>query len=741
MTAGLFIAALSLAAWIYLLAFRGLFWLFRERDEGGGTPAASGRKRSCPLWIGSNPHPKFAKQISTSPQGGGDDADAQRGGWPGVVAVVPARNEADCIERSLRSLEAQDYPGAFRIVVVDDQSTDETAGLVREVASARITVISGGPRTAGWTGKLWALSQGIAAAEGSASEFFWLTDADIEHSPDNLSQLVRRAEAHNLALVSLMAKLSCESPAERFLIPAFVFFFAMLFPFSRVNSGRRKTAAAAGGCMLVRRSALVSSGGIEAIRGEIIDDCALARRLKSQGPIWLGLTRRAVSIRPYSHFGDIRSMVARSAFAQLNYSWAVLVVTIIGMAVVYGGPPAFAVFGIGAARIMGALAWVCMVAAFWPISRFYVRAPFWGLALPAIAACYGAFTLDSAVQHMRGRGGMWKGRAQGMSARPSFPHPHFAECEMRFRPADSSTVGGRHPTPQGGGGVNATSLSSGKGHRDENFPVASLLIAPRHRGIILAFYRFVREADDIADHAEATPEQKLQLLDAMRRTLLGENDAVGSGVKLRELLSARGLPPVHALDLLEAFRRDVTKLRYRDWDDLVDYCSVSAMPVGRFVLDVHGESRATWPLNDALCAALQIINHLQDCGADYTALNRVYIPLDAFAAVGATPEALSQRPASPPLRAVFRDVAARTQVLLDHAAPFADAIRDRRLSLEVAVIHRLATDLNRRLLTRDPLSEPVHHRRAEAALLGLSTVMRQLFSLRMQKRPIAAAGQ
>ena len=251
----------------------------------------------------------------------------------------------------------------------------------------------------------------------------------------------------------------------------------------------------------------------------------------------------------------------------------------------------------------------------------------------------------------------------------------------------------------------------------------------------------MREADDIADHAEAAPEQKLELLEQMRRTVAGENDAVGSGVKLRELLAARGLPPVHALDLLKAFRRDVTKLRYRDWDDLVDYCSVSAMPVGRFVLDVHGESRATWPLNDALCAALQIINHLQDCGADYVALNRVYIPLDAFSAAGLTPEALSQRPASPPLREVFRDVAARTQVLLDRAAPFADAIRDRRLSLEVAVIHRLATDLNRRLLTRDPLSEPVHHRRAEAALLGLSTVMRQLLSLRMQKRPITAAGQ
>lgn len=680
MTSGLFIAALSLTVWLYLLVFRGGFWLFRERDTVGFAP------------------------VLAEKTGGGKVA------WPSVVAVVPARNEADGIGRALQSLDAQMYPGAFRIIVVDDQSTDDTAQRVRSLGSKRVTLISGSPRPSGWTGKLWALNQGIAAAESGKPEFLWLTDADVVHSADNLAQLIRRAESSGCVLVSLMAGLSCESLAERFLIPAFVFFFSMLFPFSWVNRRENRTAAAAGGCMLVRREALVAAGGIRSVRGEIIDDCALARHLKRHGPIWLGLTRRAVSVRPYATFGEIRGMVARSAFAQLHYSWALLVVTILGLGVIYGAPPLLAIFGNGVARIVAGAAWVCMVVAFWPISRFYGRNPVSGLALPAIAGCYAGFTLDSAIQHLRGRGGMWKGRAQAMGAA-----------------ADD--------TPH-------TALSSGKTHRDENFPVASLLIAPRHRGIILAFYRFVREADDIADNAEADAELKLRLLSEMGRTLLGESDNVQSGVNLRRMLLDRGLPPRHALDLLEAFRRDVTKLRYRDWDDLVDYCSVSAMPVGRFVLDVHGESRAIWPMNDALCAGLQIINHVQDCGADYANLNRVYIPLDAFAAAGLTPGALAQSPASPALRSVFRAVASRNQVLLDHAAAFADAIRDRRLALEVAVIHRLALDLNRCLLSRDPLSERVHHGRAETVTLGLGAVMRHLLprSLRA-KRVLATRGR
>ena len=705
LSAELLVALLSLAAWIYLLGFRGMFWLFRERDDGCRRSAfAAVTPRPVRQW------PADARGAPPSPsRGEGFLADTR---WPSVVAVVPSRNEADCIERPLRSLAAQDYPGEFRIIAVDDQSTDDTGSRIRGLASERITLISAGARPAGWTGKLWALNQGIAAAGGTGPEFLWLTDADIEHSRDNLSQLVSRAETRSLVLVSQMAKLSCESPSERFLIPAFVFFFALLFPFPRVNNRRRRTAAGAGGCMLVRRSALVSSGGIAAVRGEIIDDCALARQLKRTGPIWLGLTCRAVSIRPYLDFTGIRAMVARSAFAQLDYSWTLLVLTLLGMGLVYGAPPVLAIFATGGARIAGALAWICMAVAFWPISRFYRRSPLWGLALPAISACYAAFTLDSAVQHLCGRGGMWKGRAQATPAVLS------SDRDRRLRTAK---------------------LSSGKTHRDENFPVASRLIAPHHRGIVLAFYRFVREADDIADHAEASTDQKLRLLEQMRLSLVGESDSVASGIKLRKLLLQRGLLPVHALDLLEAFRRDVTKLRYRDWDDLINYCSVSAMPVGRFVLDVHGESRAVWRCNDALCAALQIINHLQDCGADYANLNRVYIPLDAFAAQGLAPDALSQRPASAELRDVFRSIAARNQVLLEQAAPFAGSIRDRRLSLEVGVIHRLAVDLNRRLLTRDPLSQRVHHGRIEALMIAASSVAWQILPLRFRQRPAVTA--
>src|SRR5579871_6890844 len=236
----------------------------------------------------------------------------------------------------------------------------------------------------------------------------------------------------------------------------------------------------------------------------------------------------------------------------------------------------------------------------------------------------------------------------------------------------------------------ADAWRSGKGHRDENFPVASWLIHPRHRGIILSFYNFVRTADDIADHATMPPDQKLVLLDRLDAGLVGQNDADAVAVRLRSELAERKLSPKHAQDLLAAFRLDVTKLRYRDWDDLIGYCSLSAMPVGRFVLDVHGESRAAWPANDALCAALQIINHLQDCKDDYRNLDRVYIPLDMLAAHGVGVEALGANEAAPPLRAVLRGVAERTERLLCESDAFSLLIGDRRLALEVSVINTLA---------------------------------------------------
>lgn len=270
----------------------------------------------------------------------------------------------------------------------------------------------------------------------------------------------------------------------------------------------------------------------------------------------------------------------------------------------------------------------------------------------------------------------------------------------------------------------ATALSSGKGHKDENFPVASVVIAARHRPAVMAFYNFVRAADDVSDNETASADEKLHLLDEMRKSLMGTGDASPEGVKLRELLQARGLVTDYAADLLEAFRRDVVKVRYADWDELIDYCRYSAMPVGRYVLDVHGEDRATWAANDALCAALQVINHLQDCGKDYRKLNRVYLPQDVMDRYGATVEMLAEPQARPALKAVLADVAQRNGELLARSAVFSGQIKDGRLGFEVAMIHRFAEDLNNRLLTRDPLCERVHHRKSELIPLILSALFR-----------------
>jgi len=268
----------------------------------------------------------------------------------------------------------------------------------------------------------------------------------------------------------------------------------------------------------------------------------------------------------------------------------------------------------------------------------------------------------------------------------------------------------------------ASEASSGKTHRDENFPVASWLIQARHRPAVLAFYRFVRAADDVADHATLAPAAKLALLDRLEATLTGGSDAEPAGVALREALAARGLAPRHALDLLTAFRMDVTKLSYADWDDLMGYCRYSAMPVGRFVLDVHGEPHSTWVASDALCAALQVINHLQDCAGDYRDLHRVYIPTDAFAAANAAPRELGLPAATAGLLSAIRGLARRTDDLLRQAIPLPIQVGDTRLALECAVILRLARKLNGWLLQRDPLSQRVHLRPAGVAgftLLGL----------------------
>ncbi len=381
MTFDLALSAAGLAAWLYLLLARGSFWRANIRDEADLAPAPED--------------------------------------WPSVTVVVPARDEADVIGASVTSLLTQDYPAPVAVVLTDDQSADGTAEAARSAARAagladRLTVLSGKPLPDGWTGKLWAQSQGVAQAASAANppRYLLLTDADIAYEQSALRRLVARAEARGLVLTSLMAKLRCESLAERAMIPAFVFFFQMLYPFAWVNRKDSAVAAAAGGCMLVRADALEAAGGIEAIRASLIDDCALGRALKRQGPIWLGLTDSVLSLRPYPGFHDIRRMVARSAYDQLNYSPLLLAGTVMGMALTYLTPPLLAVLGTGPAEAAGSLTWELMTAADYPIVRFYRLSPLWAASLPAIGCGYMVFTLDSALQHWRGKGGLWKGRVQ-----------------------------------------------------------------------------------------------------------------------------------------------------------------------------------------------------------------------------------------------------------------------------------------------------------------------------------------
>jgi len=333
-----------------------------------------------------------------------------------VAAVVPARNEADCIGQTIASLLAQDYPGPWTVILVDDDSSDGTSEIAYRGADGneRLKVVRSRGLPAGWTGKLWAIKQGIdaAAALPQPPVYVLLTDADIVHATDSVSRLVAHAERNALVLTSLMVKLHCESFAERIAIPAFVFFFQMLYPFVWVNRRQSSVAAAAGGCMLVRADVLQKAGGMDAIRAALIDDCALAKLLKAHGPIWLGLTERVRSIRRYPAVSDIRRMVVRSAYAQLSYSPLVLGGTVVAMALTYLLPPLLVIFGSGIARVIAVVAWGLMFVAFQPTLRFYRLSPLWGLAMPAIALEYMIFTLDSACQYMRGRGGSWKGRLQ-----------------------------------------------------------------------------------------------------------------------------------------------------------------------------------------------------------------------------------------------------------------------------------------------------------------------------------------
>ena len=364
------VAAISLLIWAYLLTAHGRFWQV-------GPVLAPDRPPSVP---------------------------------PSLTAVVPARDEANAIGETLRSLLAQDYPGPFRVVLVDDGSSDGTGVIARGFADdPRLTVLTGAPRPPGWSGKLWAVAQGLA--EARAAEFVLLTDADILHDPRHVAALVAKAEQGDFDLVSEMVELSCVSLVERALVPAFVFFFQLLYPFASVNDDRRAVAAAAGGTILVRQRALDRIGGIDAVRGELIDDVALAAAVKRGGRIWLGHSMLARSIRPYPTILDIWRMVARTAYVQLWFSPTLLVLCTVLMALVWVVPPVATLAGHGAGRLMGALAWAALTISYVPTLRRFRLSSLWAPFLPLVALFYMAATIGSAFDHHCGRGVVWKNRA------------------------------------------------------------------------------------------------------------------------------------------------------------------------------------------------------------------------------------------------------------------------------------------------------------------------------------------
>ena len=363
-------AAVAACAWIYLALLHGRFW------------------RVQPL-LADTPPPR--------------DTGAR------VAVVIPARNEAATIGRTVSSLAAQEWPGPLHIWVVDDSSTDATAELARQAGGDKVTVLHADPLPAGWTGKLWALATGVEQALPWKPEYLLFTDADIEHDTGSIPRLVARAEHGGFDIVSVMVRLHCESGAERLLIPAFVFFFFMLYPPRWIARRDRGTAGAAGGCVLIRPEALARIGGIQSIRGELIDDCSLAAVVKrTGGSVWLGLSENTRSIRPYPNFADIRHMIARTAFTQLRYSWLLLLGTIAGMSLLYVVPVLAALRG----SLFGIAAWLTMTAIYLPMVRFY-RQPAWTAALlPVAGLFYTAATIESALRYRVGRGGTWKGRHQ-----------------------------------------------------------------------------------------------------------------------------------------------------------------------------------------------------------------------------------------------------------------------------------------------------------------------------------------
>ena len=398
------VAALSVSAWLYLVLARGLFWRTDICLDTFTLDRAGGRA------------------------------------WPRAAAIIPARNEAETLPQTLPTVLNQDYPGELLVYLVDDQSDDATAAIGRSLspeylpqesgqdrALRRVSVVEGSPLPSGWAGKVWAMEQGTQAARVQTPDYYWFTDADIAHGPAVLASLVGRAETTGAALVSVTARLHCDGAWERLLVPAFVYFFAKLFPFRWVNDRHNPTAAAAGGCILLERQSLEASGGMASISNAIIDDCALARRIKHNAPgdrqIWLGLSQDVRSVRAYNGLPEVWRTVARTAYAQLGYSQLLLLGTIAGMGLVYGAPPAAAGAGLAAVVVwpgtplplalmgLGLVGWCLMAGSYLPMLRWYQTSPVYAALLPVAGMLYTLMTADSARRHWQGCGGAWKGRS------------------------------------------------------------------------------------------------------------------------------------------------------------------------------------------------------------------------------------------------------------------------------------------------------------------------------------------
>jgi len=415
------LAVAALLIWIYLVFAHGRFWqagpvlptAYPVTARSVASRSATARRAAPPFAASpaATAPPLAASPSATAPPGAVASAPPDAvpsAAPPSVTIVVPARDEAPFIEATMRSLLAQDYPGAFRVILTDDNSADGTGDIALGIGDPRLTMIAGAPRPAGWSGKLWAVSQGVA--EAGKADLVLLTDADIVHEPAHLSSLVTQIERYDLDLVSEMVKLTCDSIAERALVPAFVYFFQLLYPFAWVNDGLKRTAAAAGGTILIRRRALQRIGGVESVRGALIDDVALAAAVKKGGPIWLGHAALARSVRPYPSVADVWRMIARTAFVQLRYSVLLLLATTLGMALTSLVPPMATLFGHGRAFWCGLAAWTLLSGSFLPTLRRFGRSPLWAPLLPLIAGFYMAATIGSAVNHFLGRGVAWKGR-------------------------------------------------------------------------------------------------------------------------------------------------------------------------------------------------------------------------------------------------------------------------------------------------------------------------------------------